>query len=123
VQRFIFCSSFVVLRNLGKRGLEWIAEKKVLRTLFPQNPVCAFRGQKCWTYASGFAHVLRRRHLGKVDSEERDFNIRNVIPLCNPCHDYLDVELGEVVGGQEIQRLIDSLKDEFILGDLEDEGS
>lgn len=59
----------------------------------------------------GFAHVLRRRHLGK-DVDLREANMMDVALLCNNCHDYIDVVLGEDAGGQELRRIINNRKGE-----------
>jgi hypothetical protein len=96
----------------GKRTKEW---SKVRDTELAQKfarlgiTYCEFHYRNCTTSLFlTFAHVNRRRHFGKVGSDERSYNIRNVARACTSCHDYLDTVLGEAVGGAEIQRVIDN---------------
>lgn len=100
--------------------MEWEEAKKILRQEFNEQKIdyCEFRGRNCTGEGTTFAHVLRRRHLGRHDSIERPFNLLNVIRACINCHDFLDTKLGEEIGGREIQRIIDRRNDIFIFEDL-----
>lgn len=108
------------MKQVGKKGKEWEDAKKFLKQEFDKLEIyhCEFRGIGCWGEGTTFAHVLRRRHLGRAGSDERKFNLTNVIRCCIPCHDYLDTVLGEKYGGAEIQRIIDFRNSGFIFGDL-----
>jgi hypothetical protein len=108
---------------LGKKGKEWKNAREYLKTVFQKMGIlyCEARFRTCRVYPDGFAHVLRRRHFGKWDTEEREANIKDVALLCNACHDYIDVVLGEVRGGQELRKIIDRRKGKpSMFADLQD---
>jgi hypothetical protein len=107
------------MKNLGKKGLEWEKEKISLRKEFDEQGIywCEFRGSNCTGGGDTFAHVLRRRHLGRWGTEERRFNLSNVARICVNCASYLTL-LGEAVEIVVIQGIIDRRKGKFILGDL-----
>lgn len=98
------------MKQQGKKGKEWINAREQLKHEFDLQGIryCEARTRFCWVdNGLGFAHVLRRRHFGKWDTDEREANIQDVALICNPCHDYIDVVLGEVRGGQELRKIID----------------
>lgn len=98
--------NFLPLR--GKVTKEWDRVRLELKQKFDRLGVrhCEGNFRKCTpTMFLGFAHVLKRRHLGKWESAERSYNIRDVALLCNTCHDSLE-RMGERVGGLEVLRLI-----------------
>lgn len=107
------------MKRVGKKGVEWENAKKVLRPLFDKLGIyyCEFRGRHCTGEGTTFAHVLRRRHLGRYDAPERPFNLHNVCRLCINCADYLTL-LGEEIEAVEIQRIIDSRNEVFMFEDL-----
>lgn len=93
---------------IGKVTKEWNKVRAGLKVEFEKLGVtyCEANFRQCTvSMFLGFAHVLKRRHLGKWDSPERAYNIREVALLCNSCHDTLE-RMGEDVGGQEVLRLI-----------------
>ncbi len=96
------------LPQIGKVTAEWNRVRKELKKEFDKRGIrhCEAHFRNCTVSAFlGFAHVLKRRHLGKWGSPERATNIRDVALLCNNCHDSLELR-GEVVGGREVERII-----------------
>lgn len=105
---------------IGKVGAEWIKVRKELKVLFERRGItyCEAHFRTCTVNAFlGFAHILKRRHLGRWESTERAYNIRQVALLCNNCHDALELR-GELVGGREISRIIDGREGVNLLEDL-----
>lgn len=100
------------MRQVGKKGQEWANAREQLKDEFDKLGIryCEARFRMCWVYPDGFAHILRRRNFGKWDTEEREANIKDVALLCNPCHDYIDITLGEHLGGLELRRIINNRK-------------
>lgn len=93
------------MKLIGKKSKEWESVKKELKAQYGENPYCRFRGWKCRTYADGFAHTKKRRNMGKWGTDERRDNLLRAIPLCNYCHDTLEMK-GEEIMEEEIERLI-----------------
>jgi hypothetical protein len=95
------------VKSQGKYGLEWAKVSKELKAEFDQLGIryCEAKFRNCTSHPQGFAHTLKRRHLGQWGSEERANNIREVVLLCNNCHDVLEL-MGEAVMYAELTRLI-----------------
>ena len=109
------------IKTIGKKGKEWTNARLQLTKEFSALGIlyCEARFRTCTLYPDGFAHVLRRRHFGKWDTEEREANLYDVVLLCNNCHDFIDVKLGEERGGLELRKIIDRRKGKpSIFGDL-----
>jgi len=96
------------MKAVGKKGREWANAREYLTEQFFRLGItyCEANLTGCWIEPHGFAHILRRRHFGKWDTEERRANLFEVVLLCNICHDYIDVVMGEVRGGKYLRKII-----------------
>lgn len=76
----------------GKKDQEWSEERTKLKQWCEENGIttCQLRLKGCWREVDGFAHSEKRRHLGKWGSEERAENLREVIAVCNYCHNIIE---------------------------------
>lgn len=48
-------------------------------------------------------------NMGRVDSEEREFNMRDVVPLCNICHDYV-----ELLGEERMNKILSDIQNKNV---------
>lgn len=79
----------------GKKTAEWDAIRAELKEQFLSMGItyCEINyDSHCRKHVDGFAHTLKRRNMGKWETEEREANLREVVAACNYCHDKVEMQ-------------------------------
>ena len=72
-----------LLKQLGKRGLEWKRTRQAWLKLHPAD----YRGMwQCADCTQWFEHITLDHMLSRGSHPEERFNLKNLAPLCAPCH-------------------------------------
>lgn len=93
------------MKRKGKRTAEWELTRAEIKKKFIAEGIyyCEFNFEGCWRIIQGFAHSLKRNKMGKWGTEEREFNLNEVVAACNICHDKIE---GKEDMAEIIQRYI-----------------
>lgn len=93
------------LLKAGKKTRDWNDGRETLKKQFSAWGIteCEIKLAGCTKdNFLGFAHTERRRHLTSEDVK----NPNKVVLGCNPCHDFVDFEMGRKEGTELLESII-----------------